>query len=119
MVITEVTHQVEGEATVQEIDLSVKMTVSSVVALGTGLGTALHQVVVVAEVEVVLRMLHVLGSVVVVETALEVIEIDSWRIVMTGDAMETEIGLRAETTNMAPVIAMPMTGTCLSIMPWL
>ncbi|RVW62562.1 Glycine-rich RNA-binding protein RZ1B [Vitis vinifera] len=43
----------------EEIDLQAKMTASSVVALGIGQGTALHQVV--AEVEVVLRFLHVLG----------------------------------------------------------
>lgn len=108
MATMEVTHQVAGEAMGEEIDLQAKMTASSVVALGIGQGTALHQVV--AEVEVVLRFLHVLGLVVVVGTALAGNGIVTWRIVMMGDAMEIEIVLRAETTNMAPVIAMSMTG---------
>lgn len=108
MATMEVTHQVAGEAMGEEIDLQAKMTASSVVALGIGQGTALHQVV--AEVEVVLHFLHVLGLVVVVGTALAGNGIGTWRIVMMGDAMEIEIVLRAETTNMAPVIAMSMTG---------
>lgn len=108
MATMEVTHQVAGEAMGEEIDLQAKMTASSVVALGIGQGTALHQVV--AEVEVVLRFLHVLGLVVVVGTALAGNGIGTWRIVMMGDAMEIEIVLRAGTTNMAPVIAMSMTG---------
>ena len=120
MAIVEVTHQLEGEEAMgEEIDLWVKTTASSVVARGTGRETALLPVVVVAEVEVVLLTLHVLGLVVVVETALEGTEIGTWRIVMTGDAMEIEIGLRAETTNMAPVIAMSMTGTGLEALRYI
>lgn len=102
MATMEATHQVAGEAMGEEIDLQDKMTASSVVALGIGRGTALHQVM--AEVEVVLCFLHVLGLVVVVGPALGGNEIGIWRIIMMGDTMEIEIVLRAE-TSMAPAIA--------------